>query len=94
MQGKKKYTPKIFYQLSLDALVPEDNFYTKVQAELALDFLYKATRKYYGNEGQASIAPVVFLQDIACWLSQQYQQRPCFAALLQQQSGCAPVSGL
>lgn len=62
MQGKKKYTPKIFYQLSLDALVPEDNFYRKVQAELALDFLYKATRKYYGKEGQASIDPVVFFK--------------------------------
>jgi len=62
MQGKKKYTPKIFYQLSLDALVPEDNFYRKVQAELVLDFLYKATRNYYGNEGQASIDPVVFFK--------------------------------
>ena len=62
MQGKKKYTPKIFYQLSLDALVPEDNFYRKVQAELALDFLYKATRNYYGKEGQASIDPVVFFK--------------------------------
>jgi len=62
MQGKKKFTPKIFYQLSLDALVPEDNFYRKVQAELALDFLYKATRNYYGKEGQASIDPVVFFK--------------------------------
>lgn len=62
MQGKKKYTPKIFYHLSLDALVPEDNFYRKVQAELALDFLYKATRNYYGKEGQQSIDPVVFFK--------------------------------
>ena len=62
MQGKKKYTPKIFYQLSLDALVPEDNFYRQLQSELALDFLYKATRKYYGSEGQASIDPVVFFK--------------------------------
>ncbi|MCG2780120.1 MAG: hypothetical protein L6264_04165 [Weeksellaceae bacterium] len=51
MQGKKKYTPKIFYQLSLDALVPEDNFYRQLQSELALDFLYRATRQYYGSEG-------------------------------------------
>lgn len=62
MQGKKKYTPKIFYQLSLDALVPEDNFYRKIHAELKLDFLYKATRNYYGKEGQASIDPVVFFK--------------------------------
>lgn len=62
MQGKKKYIPKIFYQFSLDALVPQDNFYRKVQAELALDFLYKATKNYYGNEGQASIDPLVFFK--------------------------------
>ena len=62
MQGKKKFTPKIFYQLSLDALVPEDNFYRKIQSELGLDFLYKATRNYYGKEGQASIDPVVFFK--------------------------------
>ena len=62
MQGKKKYTPKIFYQLSLDALVPEDNFYRKVQVELPLDFLYRATRNCYGKEGQQSIDPVVFFK--------------------------------
>lgn len=62
MQGKKKYTPKIFYQLSLDALVPEDNFYRNVQAELPLDFLYRATRNCYGKEGQQSIDPVVFFK--------------------------------
>ena len=62
MQGKKKYTPKIFYQLSLDTLVPEDNFYRKLQSELSLDFLYKATKKYYGKEGRASIDPVVFFK--------------------------------
>lgn len=62
MQGKKKYTPKIFYHLSLDALVPGDNFYRKVQAELALDLLYKATRNYYGKEGQQSIEPLVFFK--------------------------------
>ena len=62
MQGKKKYTPKIFYQLSLDTLVPEDNFYRKLQSELSLDFLYRATKKYYGKEGRASIDPVVFFK--------------------------------
>nr|WP_245169028.1 transposase [Marnyiella aurantia] len=62
MQGKKKYTPKIFYQLSLDALVPEDNFYRKIQSELSLDFFYKGTRNFYGKEGQASIDPIVFFK--------------------------------
>lgn len=42
--------------------MPEDNFYRKIQSELGLDFLYKATRNYYGKEGQASIDPVVFFK--------------------------------
>ncbi len=29
MQGKKNFSPQLFYELSLDRLVPEDNFYRK-----------------------------------------------------------------
>src|SRR5690554_3886976 len=49
MQGKKKFTPKLFYQVSLEDLVPEDNFYRKLQTALDLQFLYKKTEKYYGT---------------------------------------------
>lgn len=62
MQGKKKFTPKLFYQVSLEDLVPEDNFYRKLQTVLDLRFLYKKTEKYYGSEGQESIDPVVFFK--------------------------------
>ena len=62
MQGKKKLTPKLFYQVSLEDLVPEDNFYRKLQTVLDLRFLYKKTEKYYGSEGQESIDPVVFFK--------------------------------
>ena len=43
-------------------LVPEDNFYRKLLTELDLHFIYKATQKYYGKEGQESIDPVVFFK--------------------------------
>ena len=62
MQGKKTFELKIFYELSLDRLVPEDNFYRKINSELQLGFLYKATSHYYGNCGQDSIDPVVFFK--------------------------------
>ena len=62
MQGRKKFTPQLFYDLSLDGLVPEDNFYRRVNQELDLHFLYKSTSKYYGSEGQQSIDPVVFFK--------------------------------
>jgi transposase len=62
MQGKKELHPKMMYQVNLNDLVPEDNFYRLIVRELDLKFLYKATEKYYGVEGQESIDPVVFFK--------------------------------
>ena len=62
MQGKKDFTPQLFYDLSLDRLVPSNNYYRIIQRELSFDFLYKSTAKYYGTEGQKSIDPVVFFK--------------------------------
>ncbi len=62
MQGRKDFTPQLFYELSLDRLVPSDNFYRKVNQHLELHFLYKSTAPYYGREGQQSIDPVVFFK--------------------------------
>src|SRR5690606_3331340 len=62
MQGRKDFTPKLFYELSLDCLVPQEDFYRKVNQHLELHFLYKATAPYYGREGQQSIDPVVFFK--------------------------------
>lgn len=62
MQGKKNFTPQLFVSVNLLDLVPADNFYRKLQTELDLHFIYKATAKYYGKEGQESIDPVVFFK--------------------------------
>ena len=37
MQGKKNFTPQLFVSVNLLDLVPEDNFYRKLQTEL--DFI-------------------------------------------------------
>lgn len=62
MQGRKEYNPKLLYQLHLDNLVPMDNFYRQLDKALDLEFLYKATSDYYGDEGQESIDPKVFFK--------------------------------
>lgn len=62
MQGRKEYTPKMMYQLHLDEMVPQDDFYRKLDSALDLHFLYKATEGYYGEEGQESIDPVIFFK--------------------------------
>jgi len=43
-------------------LVPKDNFYRRLKTILDLHWLYKATKKYYGTEGQQSIDPIVFFK--------------------------------
>lgn len=62
MQGKKNFTPRLFVSVNLLDLVPKDNFYRRLLAELDLHFIYGSTRKYYGREGQESIDPVVFFK--------------------------------
>ena len=62
MQGKKQLTPKMLYTITLEQLVPPDNFYRRLKKVMDLNWLYKATTKYYGQEGQESIDPVVFFK--------------------------------
>lgn len=62
MQGKKTFTPKMLYSISLQELVPENNFYRRLLKALNLHWLYKETAQYYGTEGQESIDPVVFFK--------------------------------
>ena len=62
MQGKKHFTEKLFTNFQLSDRVPEDNFYRRLKEILELQWLYKATKNYYGTEGQQSIDPVVFFK--------------------------------
>lgn len=62
MQGRKNFSPQLFYNISLELLVPEDNFYRKLHQQPGFHFLYKATAKYYGSEGRESIDPVLFFK--------------------------------
>lgn len=62
MQGRKDYQEKLYTNFQLSDRVPPDNFYRKLKDFLDLRFLYKATAKYYGQEGQESIDPVVFFK--------------------------------
>ena len=52
----------MMYQVNLDALVPKDNYYRLISKEINFNFLYEATKHYYGSEGQESIDPVVFFK--------------------------------
>jgi len=62
MQGKKTHQERLFIQFQLSDYVPADNYYRRLKSMLNLDFLYQATLKKYGKEGQKSIDPVVFMK--------------------------------
>ena len=62
MQGRKDIQPKMMYHVTIDTLVPQNNFYRNLTQTLDLQFLYAATAPYYGTEGQQSIDPVVFFK--------------------------------
>lgn len=70
MQGKpvlsaaevKDYQEKLFASFQLSERIPKDNFYRRLKGAIDLDFLYPLTKGYYGESGQKSIDPVVFLK--------------------------------
>jgi transposase len=62
MQGRKQYQEKLFTSFQLSDRVPADNLYRKITELIDFQFLYPGTKQYYGDEGQASIDPVVFFK--------------------------------
>lgn len=62
MQGKKNYQDKRIPSFRLSERVPRENFYRRLNDVLDLQWLYEATKKYYGREGHKSIDPVVFFK--------------------------------
>ncbi|WP_131538555.1 transposase [Pedobacter nototheniae] len=62
MQGKKTYQEKLFISFQLSDYIPADNFYKRLNDTIDLNFVYGATAKYYGSEGQKSIDPVIFMK--------------------------------
>lgn len=62
MQGRKQYQEKLFTSFQLSDRVPADNLYRKITELIDFQFLYQKTEQYYGNEGQASIDPIVFFK--------------------------------
>jgi transposase len=62
MLGQKKFQPKIIYNISLEGLVPPDDFYRRLESLLDLRFVYQECKNLYGKTGNPSIDPVVFFK--------------------------------
>lgn len=62
MQGEKGHTSKLFYDVTLDKLIPRDHVIRKINEALNLEFIYAETVQYYSHEGKPSIDPVVLFK--------------------------------
>jgi transposase len=62
MQGKKQDQDQRIPSFRLSERVPQDNFYRRLKEILDLEWLYEATKNYYGTEGHKSLDPVVFFK--------------------------------
>jgi len=62
MMGKKELEPKLLYSVTIEDLVPGDNFYRRLSEFLDLRFVYQECKTIYGKTGNPSIDPVVFFK--------------------------------
>ena len=62
MQGKKKYEGKIYYNINLDSMVPDDHLLKRLDKLVSFDFVRDSTKSYYSHTGKPSIDPVVLLK--------------------------------
>lgn len=62
MQGKKEFKKRIYYNIDLDSLVPNDHFLKRLDSLLSFDFVRDITKDFYSNTGKPSIDPIVLVK--------------------------------
>ena len=62
MMGTKARTFAPLINVSLEELVPQDNFYRHLERSLDLTFVRELVRKCYAAGGRPSIDPIVFFK--------------------------------
>lgn len=60
--GHRSKRFKLFTETNLEALLPADNFYRRLEEKLDLSFVRDLVRDCYGEMGRRSIDPVVFFK--------------------------------
>lgn len=62
MQGKKEFKGRIYYNINLDSLVPDDHFLKRLESLITFDFVRDITKRYYSHTGKPSIDPTVLVK--------------------------------
>ena len=62
MMGQRDFETKLYYQLSLDQLVPQDHLLRRIAEAVDFSFVRPLCRPYYSHTGQPSVDPVVIFK--------------------------------
>jgi transposase len=62
MMGQREFETKLYYQLSLDRLVPDDHLLRRIVAAVDFSFVRPLCRPFYSHTGQPSVDPVVIFK--------------------------------
>jgi transposase len=62
MMGQRDFETKLYYQLSLERLVPPDHLLRRIAAADDFAFVRRLCRPYYSHTGQPSVDPVVIFK--------------------------------
>lgn len=62
MMGQREFETKLYYQLSLDRLVPEDHLLRRIATAVDLSFVRPICRPFYSHTGQPSVDPIVIFK--------------------------------
>lgn len=62
MQGRKMLPEKLFYSFSLEAAVPEDNFYRRLERAVDLSWVRERVKDRYSDIGRPSVDPEVLMK--------------------------------
>jgi transposase len=62
MMGQRDFETKLFYQLSLDRLVPQDHVLRRIAEAVDFSFVRPLCRPFYSHTGQPSVDPVVIFK--------------------------------
>ena len=62
MMGTKERNFAPLENVSLEELVPQDNFYRRLEDKLDLSFVRELVRDRYASVGRSSVDPVVFFK--------------------------------
>ena len=64
MMGQRQFTSKLYYQLSLDGLVPQDHLLRRISAAVDFSSVRRLCRPFYSHTGQPSVDPVVIFKTL------------------------------